>query len=170
MDKKINQEKYLVYRMIKIYCRKKHKSGELCQECKEPYKYAAERIDKCPHIQTKTFCSSCKTHCYKPDMREKIKNVMKFSGHRMFLYSPKAAIKHIIDTLKNKKMNKYSCYFLKICDNYIIHTKKVGIEKEIKQYKRLGLTNYKSLNDLFYEQINIFKNMIFVIKISLTKL
>lgn len=29
-------------------------------------------------METKTFCSNCKVHCYKPEMREKIRDVMRF--------------------------------------------------------------------------------------------
>ena len=37
-------------------------------------------------METKTFCSNCKVHCYKPEMRKKIRAVMRFSGPRMIFY------------------------------------------------------------------------------------
>ncbi len=40
----------------------------------------------------KTFCANCKVHCYKPQMREQIRQVMRFSGPRMLLYHPVLAI------------------------------------------------------------------------------
>ncbi len=32
------------------------------------------------HGTEKTFCANCKVHCYKPEMREKIRAVMRFFG------------------------------------------------------------------------------------------
>ena len=93
---KREKEKNTVRFMIGIYCHRKHRTkGEnLCPECEELAQYAAARVDHCPHMGTKTFCSCCKTHCYKPEMREKIRTVMRFSGPRMIFYCPQMAIKH----------------------------------------------------------------------------
>ena len=88
--------------MIKLYCRKKHHSKELCENCSELLNYANLRIEKCPFMETKTFCSACKVHCYKKEMREKIREVMKFSGPRMIFYHPILAIKHLTQTIKEK--------------------------------------------------------------------
>lgn len=97
-------EKELVSQMIILYCRKKHghKHG-LCPECAELNTYARLRSDKCPFMETKTFCSNCKVHCYKPVMREKIREVMRFSGPRMIFSHPIVAIRHVIETKKEKK-------------------------------------------------------------------
>ena len=66
-------EKKLVSQMISLYCKKKHGvSGGLCKECEELEAYARMRSDKCPFMETKTFCSNCRVHCYQPVMREKI--------------------------------------------------------------------------------------------------
>ena len=71
-DDKREREKRMVSEMIALYCRKRHgtKAG-LCPECAELEAYARMRSDKCPFMETKTFCSNCKVHCYKPVMREK---------------------------------------------------------------------------------------------------
>ena len=61
------------------------------------------RVDHCPHMETKTFCSACKTHCYKPQMREAIRQVMRWSGPRMIFHHPVLAIRHLIETKKQKK-------------------------------------------------------------------
>ena len=53
-------------------------------------------------METKTFCFNCRIHCYKPEMREKIRSVMRFSGPRMLLYHPIMAIRHVIETKKEK--------------------------------------------------------------------
>ena len=64
------------------------------------------RIHKCPFMETKTFCSACKVHCYKPEMREKIRAVMRFSGPRMLLYHPILAIWHLICSMREKRKAK----------------------------------------------------------------
>lgn len=56
-----------------------------------------------PLYETKTFCSNCKVHCYKPEMREKIRQVMRFAGPWMLLYHPGAAIRHMLETYKEKR-------------------------------------------------------------------
>lgn len=97
---KRQNEKDVVELMIKIYCRRKHKNHNgLCSDCRELLEYASKRIDKCPYMETKTFCNSCKTHCYSSEMRGKIKLVMKYSGPRMLLHRPLIAIKHLLTTL-----------------------------------------------------------------------
>jgi hypothetical protein len=99
-----DREKQVVALMIKLYCRKKHKTKDiLCAECQTLHDYALLRIEKCPFMETKTFCSNCKVHCYKAEMREKIREVMRFSGPQMILYHPIMAIRHLIDGYKEKK-------------------------------------------------------------------
>ncbi len=101
---KREQEKEVVSLMITLYCHKNHHTkGGLCEECAKLDAYARQRSDLCPFMETKTFCSNCKVHCYKPDMREKIREVMRFSGPRMIFYHPIIAIKHVIATNKEKK-------------------------------------------------------------------
>ena len=100
---KRQREKETVSLMIAIYCRKKHGSKELCPECAALDAYARQRSDKCPFMETKTFCSNCKVHCYKKDMREKIREVMRFSGPRMIVYHPVMAIRHVIESKKEKR-------------------------------------------------------------------
>lgn len=65
--------------------------------------YARSRSDRCPFMETKTFCSNCKVHCYKPDMREKIREVMRFSGPRMLFYHPIMAIRHVMESRNEKR-------------------------------------------------------------------
>ncbi len=102
INKKREDEKEMVSLMIRLYCRKNHKTKALCSECAELDRYARERSDRCPFMENKTFCSNCKVHCYKPEMREKIRKVMRFSGPRMMLYHPVMAIMHLILTKKSK--------------------------------------------------------------------
>jgi len=109
------KEKKLIPVMIKKYCRGKHKvelkaqdvkRGEVCSECRELTGYALLRLEKCPFKADKKFCSFCKIHCYKPEMLERIKAVMKYSGPRMLPSHPIFAISHIVQTIKYKKSLK----------------------------------------------------------------
>lgn len=101
---KCEREKRMVSQMIALYCRKKHHTrGDLCPQCAALDAYAKMRADKCPFMETKTFCSNCRIHCYKPDMRAKIREVMRFAGPRMILHHPVAAIRHVVETKKEQR-------------------------------------------------------------------
>lgn len=101
---KRQREKQMVSQMITLYCRRTHHTrGALCPDCAALNQYACARSDRCPFMETKTFCSNCRVHCYKPDMREKIRIVMRFSGPRMIFYHPVAAIRHVVETKREKK-------------------------------------------------------------------
>ena len=103
-EDKRTREKEMVSQTIELYCKKNHHThGELCPECQRLKEYARTRSDKCPFMETKTFCSNCKVHCYKPEMREKIREVMRFSGPRMIFHHPVAAVRHVVETKKEKR-------------------------------------------------------------------
>ena len=102
-EKKRQQEKEVVSLMIRLFCQKKHGAGrELCPECAALAAYACRRSDECPFMEQKTFCSSCRVHCYKPEMREKIREVMRFSGPRMIFYHPVMAVRHLLETKRER--------------------------------------------------------------------
>ena len=104
VETKRQREKEVVALMIRLYCKKQHGEAQrLCPECAELLAYAELRSDKCPFMETKTFCSNCKVHCYQPAMREKIRQVMRFSGPRMMLYHPVLAVRHVIESKKEKR-------------------------------------------------------------------
>lgn len=99
MDKlqhKREQELKTVTEMIGIYCRDIHKTDgvDLCPECQELLDYVEKRVAACPRMEEKTFCSACKTHCFAPNRRDKIRVIMRYSGPKMMLRSPIVAIKH----------------------------------------------------------------------------
>ena len=110
-EKKRRKEQYVVEEMIRLYCRKNHegyerKTGRMCPVCQELTEYARLRSEKCPFMENKTFCSNCRIHCYKPEMREKIRQVMRFSGPRMLLYHPVLAVWHVACSVREKKKQK----------------------------------------------------------------
>lgn len=81
-------EKRLVEQMIRLYCRGHHKGTVPCAECRALIEYARRRLDRCPLAPDKPSCSKCRIHCYRPDMRERIRAVMRYSGPRMVFHRP----------------------------------------------------------------------------------
>lgn len=95
---RIPREAKTVESMIRIYCRDLHgKGGQLCEGCEELLQYARARLNKCPFQEGKTTCAHCKVHCYRPDRRELIKTVMRYSGPRMTYRHPLLALRHFLD-------------------------------------------------------------------------
>lgn len=95
---RLKREAKTVAEMIALYCRNLHHQRRgLCAECGELQDYARERLVKCPFQEGKTVCSKCNVHCYKPEMREKIRNVMRYSGPRMLYTHPLMAVLHLND-------------------------------------------------------------------------
>lgn len=93
---KIEKEKQTVELMIGIYCRGQHKSKTLCPECSQLRDYAHQQLDRCTFGEKKEKCMYCPIHCYEPEMREKIRKVMRYSGPRMMLYHPIITIKTML--------------------------------------------------------------------------
>lgn len=94
---RIEREKKTVRQMIEIYCRGAHKTKELCKDCQALLEYSTDRLEHCKFGDDKKSCKKCPVHCYKADMRAAIRQVMRYSGPRMILYHPVAAIRHIFD-------------------------------------------------------------------------
>lgn len=100
---KSEQEKQTIAYMISYYCKKVHHQKELCPTCSTLLAYAHQRIAKCPFMESKTFCSACKVHCYQDEQREAIRQVMRYSGPRMLWHKPWMALHHIYIEQKEKK-------------------------------------------------------------------
>lgn len=99
MDKRIEEEKAVVELMIRLYCRKREGNAELCPQCSELLAYAHQRLDRCRFGDDKPTCKKCPIHCYRPDMRRRISEVMRWAGPRMMLHHPIAAIRHVVREL-----------------------------------------------------------------------
>ncbi|HEY3420802.1 MAG TPA: nitrous oxide-stimulated promoter family protein [Methanomassiliicoccales archaeon] len=97
MSSRIQREKETITVMVKIYCRAHHGKGGHCRECSELVDYATNRLSKCPFQEDKPTCSRCTVHCYRPDMRESVREVMRYSGPRMIVYHPIMAVVHMVD-------------------------------------------------------------------------
>jgi hypothetical protein len=63
--------------------------------------YAFLRLNRCPFQEKKTICGKCTVHCYRPDMRQKAKAIMRYSGPRVLLHHPGLALHHVWDGRRN---------------------------------------------------------------------
>lgn len=92
--------------MIHLYCREVHQNNEsgLCLSCKELLAYANSRLEKCPYSEDKPTCDQCPVHCYKPDRRKQIQEVMRYAGPRMIRSHPVMAVRHLMKKLKKPKV------------------------------------------------------------------
>jgi predicted amidophosphoribosyltransferase len=93
---RIEREKRTVRHMIKLWCRHQHGGEGLCGECRELLEYAEARLNRCKFGEDKTKCHKCPVHCYRKDMRERIREVMRYSGPRMILHHPTEAIMFLL--------------------------------------------------------------------------
>jgi hypothetical protein len=96
--KRVEREIRTVGIMIDAFCRHHHGSQRRCPDCRELFEYARLRSFKCPYGEGKPVCGRCPVHCYKSEMTEKIRTVMRYSGPRMIFSHPILAIRHAIDT------------------------------------------------------------------------
>lgn len=93
LDREINTLKV----MIQMYCEGKKIRPD---EATALTAYTVNQAANCRYGDTKPECEKCKTHCYKPEMREKIKKVMKWSGPRMIYRHPIMLIYHMVDMIR----------------------------------------------------------------------
>ena len=107
IETKREREKKMISQMIALYCRRNHHTrGVLCPECAALNDYARARSEHCPFMETKTFCSNCRVHCYDQAHRQRIKEVMRFSGPRMLMHHPLLALSHLIESKKEQRRLK----------------------------------------------------------------
>ena len=125
MSDRLQRERQTIAAMIEIYCRGQHKSSDsarslssgevrsdqqltrvfvlLCPECSQLLDYAMGRIARCPFKADKPTCAKCPIHCYKPAMRQQIRQVMLYAGPRMVFHHPLLTTMHYWDELVKKK-------------------------------------------------------------------
>jgi hypothetical protein len=103
LSKKERKDLRLLVSFTAVYCRHHHDapttgvdigSGsseplvdgkhQVCAECREFLAYAVARRINCP-LDPKPVCKHCPVHCYKPNYRQQVKDVMRFSGKYLLL-------------------------------------------------------------------------------------
>ncbi|HUX41828.1 MAG TPA: nitrous oxide-stimulated promoter family protein [Rectinemataceae bacterium] len=99
---RLEREAKTIGAMIGLYCADLHESPEgLCPECSALRDYALLRVEKCKFGAAKPACAKCTVHCYKRDMRERVRAVMRYSGPRMLLRHPVLALGHLVDSARS---------------------------------------------------------------------
>lgn len=93
--RRIEKEKKTVAVMVRLYCSHKEGNAELCDRCQEVLEYAHARLSCCRFGENKPTCKRCPIHCYKPEMKGRMRTVMRYSGPRMMIYHPSMALMHI---------------------------------------------------------------------------
>ena len=99
---KIIKDAEVLAEFINIYCSDRHESAEkgpvaaggtvgiyleqcdflLCAECRKLLLHAVSKRAICPY-DPKPACKKCETHCYGPGYRDRIREVMRYSGMRL---------------------------------------------------------------------------------------
>ena len=92
---RLARERKTVRAMMDLYCADHHCAGGLCRECAELAAYADRRLDLCPYGHDKPTCTNCPIHCYRPQPRERMREVMRYAGPRMLTTHPVLAVMHI---------------------------------------------------------------------------
>ncbi|NLI80054.1 MAG: nitrous oxide-stimulated promoter family protein [Candidatus Riflebacteria bacterium] len=103
---RLRRERRTMAAMIDLYCCEKHGCchgpGRSCGPCGELLAYALARLSHCPFGRHKPTCSRCPIHCYRPEWRERVREVMRFAGPRLLLHRPLLALTHLLDGLRPK--------------------------------------------------------------------
>ncbi len=92
--KKETKELQLLALFTSVYCTDHHAEQEpvaldlglsgtagyrYCAVCADFLRYAIERRQRCP-LKPKSTCKHCTVHCYRAGHREKVREVMRYSG------------------------------------------------------------------------------------------
>ena len=100
LDSRKSKDIKVLANFISIYCRENHQAeakdifsikdnglraslGDkeflLCRDCQKLLNHGIAKLLLCPY-DPKPMCKKCETHCYAPEYREKVRQVMRFSG------------------------------------------------------------------------------------------
>jgi YbgA-like uncharacterized protein len=71
----------ILEKFVQVYCHNHHRneSDPLCDGCTDLFQYAEARLERCP-LDPKPKCKDCPLHCYSPEYRQRVQEVMKSSG------------------------------------------------------------------------------------------
>ena len=93
----------ILARFIELFCRAKHDSSTsgavpvpeflqdggkrqltLCRDCAQLLEHGIKKRALCP-LTPKPACKNCHIHCYTPEYRRQIREIMAYSGRKMVL-------------------------------------------------------------------------------------
>ncbi len=97
-ETRLAREARTIEAMVHLHCHDHHDGRQgLCPACRELVAYAHRRLERCPFGESKPTCARCPVHCYRPDMREQVRAVMRYAGPRMLWRHPLLALQHLLD-------------------------------------------------------------------------
>lgn len=97
MGKVIDREKRTIAFMIRLYCRHRLHQQEPSEEYRSLIDYCHHRLDHCRWQDEKPVCKRCPCHCYAPAQRERVRQIMRWTGPRMILYAPLEVLRHLLN-------------------------------------------------------------------------
>ncbi len=103
-DRKLRRDLRVLAKFVEVHCRDRHErasvaparlktldldalgsgSSDLCPACSKLLAHAFAKRVRCP-LDPKPACKHCSAHCYQPQYREDIRNIMRYSGRRLAL-------------------------------------------------------------------------------------
>ncbi len=88
--------------MIGLYCQHHHnqQTDSLCPGCCELLEFSNRRLAYCPFGEDKPTCAKCQVHCYKSQMRQPMRQVMRWAGPRMIWHHPWLTLRHLLDKFR----------------------------------------------------------------------
>ena len=99
LSRKEKRDIQILIRFVHIFCLEKHgedskkpfsspfeevaslieREVQLCESCSELLTYGVRKRFRCPH-NPKPMCKKCETQCYSQDYKQRVREVMRFSG------------------------------------------------------------------------------------------
>lgn len=100
MPNRIDQEKETLREMVTLYCRYRLKAKSMPESYEQLVDYAFRRLERCRWGTKKPNCHQCKIHCYAPDKRKQMREIMKWTGPKMIIYAPMKAMRYLINSMR----------------------------------------------------------------------
>lgn len=99
LSKKEKRDIQILIRFVHIFCRENHRGDfkkpfsppseeiaslvgrgiQLCESCSDLFTYGIRKRFRCPH-NPKPLCKKCQAQCYSKNYKQKVRQVMRFSG------------------------------------------------------------------------------------------
>lgn len=103
-------------KFVETFCRKNHRDAErapfrmggvdlsatglgkrkVCADCRKVLSHAVVKRARCP-LEPKPSCRVCPVHCYSRTYRQKIREIMKFSGRHLILRGRLHLLLHFLE-------------------------------------------------------------------------
>lgn len=104
---RLQREATIVKTMIEYHCCEVHHEKNPCRQCSDLIAYTTRKLANCKFGPVKPVCKDCHIHCYSPEKKQTIREVMRWAGPRMLYRYPLYALIHIYDTYLNKPHHEH---------------------------------------------------------------